>query len=478
MLLWLNNLPKQDFLSFSRFVRSPYFNSNKKIVLLMNMLEKRYPEIREKHVTIKWISNAVKSRSILSPVNYRKLLSDFTKLFEDFLVQNEIDKDETFRTLMLLRDLRKRNIKKRFDRHFNEIMKKLDRSFSKDGDYYFLKASVVAEKYLSDFAEIKHEYSPYLQMQSDCLDYYYLFEKLHVIHQMHQASNKRDPSQKYSARWHHELLDFVGSEIDVIKRHHPNIYVIYLTLKMLEDRDDSYLKMLIEFLGQTIRKMPDDKLRHHFSYAVSYCISKINSGDERFRKFALDLYKKMDQLGLLTIDGSIMDSDFSNVVNISISEKELDYAEDFAERYRKLIVQEFAKDAYSLAKAKILYFHGKYDEMFRLLGDVEYRDPNYYINSKFLTARAYADKREREGSRYIIENLKQYGRMNAEISEQQKKSIRNFVKYYNLLVRSFEMDERKRAKLLGEALSRLSGETGFVPAKSWFLEKFSAVGGN
>ncbi|MBK6877156.1 MAG: hypothetical protein IPG99_12100 [Ignavibacteria bacterium] len=178
-------------------------------------------------------------------------------------------------------------------------------------------------------------------------------------------------------------------------------------------------------------------------------------------------------MGIFVIDNMIIDSDFNNVVNIALAEGNLKFAEEFIEKYRKYIDEDFADSAYSLARAKLLFSKKEFDRMFELLNNVEYKDTLYYINSKSLIARAHIDTMNIVSAKYVYESLKQYKRSNNKLSDDQKNTLTVFLKYFTYTLKIMDALDSEKLKLKKIALASLEAEKQVVPTKSWFKEKFS-----
>ena len=111
--------------------------------------------------------------------------------------------------------------------------------------------------------------------------------------------------------------------------------------------------------------------------------------------------------------------------------------------------------------------------MFELLNNVEYKDTLYYINSKFLIARAHIENKNIVSAKYIYESLKQYKRSNNKLSDDQKNTLTVFLKYFTYTLKIMDAQDSEKLKLKKIALASLEAEKQVVPTKSWFKEKFS-----
>ena len=93
MIEQFKELSQKEIISFAKFTNSPYFNSNKKLITLVNHFKSLYPDIQDMHLEKKYIMHVVFPSQKHTDANYRTLLSDFTDLFERFLIQYELDKE-------------------------------------------------------------------------------------------------------------------------------------------------------------------------------------------------------------------------------------------------------------------------------------------------------------------------------------------------------------------------------------------------
>jgi len=101
----LKGLTKKEILRFEKFLLSPFYNNNKKLLLLYNYLRKFYPEFDSSSFTKENIYRHVFGNDIFSDENLRKLFSDFYKLGEKYLVTLNLEKNKFDYDRYLLDDL-------------------------------------------------------------------------------------------------------------------------------------------------------------------------------------------------------------------------------------------------------------------------------------------------------------------------------------------------------------------------------------
>jgi hypothetical protein len=249
MLELLSQLTPEEIIKFEKLINSPYFNSVEKVTKLFYYLKDLHPLISKDDLSREKISLEVFKNENLSQELFWKLKSDFTKVFEKFLVLEEIDNDSLNYDTTLIKALRKRGAKKELETTINKIKKNRKKIYNKDDNFYLSKIYINEEEYYMKMPGILYEFPDSLQAKSDNLDYYFIFMKFHSFHEMfiHQYYNGKP--MNFSKTLYKELIDFVKQNSGLISKDHPNIYVIYLVLLMFSNNvQEASSQKLIKYL--------------------------------------------------------------------------------------------------------------------------------------------------------------------------------------------------------------------------------------
>ncbi|MEP7145979.1 MAG: hypothetical protein ABI792_03105 [bacterium] len=475
MIEQFKQLTADELYQFQKFVYSSYFTSQKNLVKLFNYLQSLYPDISDEAISKEKLSAIIYGETNVNDLKIRKLISDFSILMEKFYTQVEIENDKTRNEILLLGSLRRRGITKRFEMNCNQIFKQMEKSYSKDDEYYLNKINLDNEKFYFNFSKSKREYNKELQDKSDHLDYYYMFSKLHTFNEMLHSEGRRNKNNFYSRSQLSEILSHIKLNKEKIYKDHPNLYIIYIVFLMFDTLDDKYLRELKDYLERNEKKFKKNKLSYYYHYLTQYYIQKINMGEIEYNEKAFAIYKTMKEKSLFLMDKMITDEEFNNVVNISLTSMEYSWVDIFIEEYKKHLDPAFANAAYNLAKAKLIFFRKDYKNIFPFLNEVEYKDPVYYINAKFLLGRVYFEMKNIEGLRYIIANLKQYLRTRKDLMLEQIETIKVFNKYMTDLISLYESNSSEQKSLRIILKKELDNEKKFVPSKNWFYEKLIEI---
>ncbi|MDQ3194405.1 MAG: hypothetical protein M3P82_05330 [Bacteroidota bacterium] len=475
MIEQFKQLTADELYQFQKFVYSSYFTSQKNLVKLFNYLDSLYPNIPEEALTKEKISIVIYGENKVNDLKIRKLISDFSILMEKFYTHLEIESNKTGNEILLLGSLRRRGITKRFEMNCNLLYKQMEKSFSKDDVYYLNRINLDNEKIYFNFSKSKREYNKYLQDKSDNLDYYYMFSKLHTFNEMLHSEGRRNKLNFYNRTLLSEILTLVKLNKDKIASYHPNLYIIYIVFLMFDTLEDKYLKELQSYLEKYEKKFKKEKLSYYYHYVTQYYIQKISMGEREYNAKVFEIYKTLKDKNLFLIDKIITDEEFNSVVNISLSVREFSWADTFIEEYKRYLHPAFANAAYNLAKAKLIFFRKEYQNIFPYLNEVEFKEPVYYINSKFLLGRVYFEIKNTEGLRYIIANLKQYLRTKRNLMTEQIDSIKVFNNYMTDLISLYESRSPEQKTLRVVLKKELDNEKKFVPSKNWFYEKLIEI---
>lgn len=476
MLKYIKDLTDEELVKFEKFIHSPYFNSNKNVIKLFSYLKENIDqpgnEIPGREEAYFYVYQKVK----YDDAKYRKLISDFSKLYEKFLMYQRFEEYTPGNRIMLLSSLRKRGFTKRFENNLADITSTQKNSFSKDDEYYQNQIHLENEFYSFYFNRFQKEFAQCLQDKSDNLNFYFAFCKLHNFLEMYNNELNKEFNLKFRKHFYDEIISFVIENESEIRKKHPNLFIIYNVLQMYVTSDKVYLTELTNYLNMNGSKFDKSKLSHYYYYLISYYTIKINQGNIEYRKDIFKIFETMFMKDLFVIDNIITEQEYSTVINNSLALGEFEWVDNFINKYKKKLDPAIANEAYNLAMAKLLFYKKDYEKMYPHLNEVKYTEPGYYIHSKFLLARVYFDTRNINSLEYVIENLRQYLRSKSTLKEEQISVVKIFNQYVLSLKKILELKNTKERKTELLVLRKeLDNYKKLVPNKNWFYEKIDEM---
>lgn len=449
---------------FRKFVCSPLYNEDGRIQALVEELA----ELAKKGVADKdpqTIWRKVFKTTPFSRLKYNRLLSDTVKKLEQFLVIDRFRQQTSLQQAYLLEIMNERKLLK----HVPELISYAERKHTeqeiKDASYWYTQLLLQQQKNL--YLENKDERSLEKNIESvlESTDIYYLVQKL-----------------KYTAALLH-YKNFLSIETEIpllpeilqhLKKRAYNIPAIAIyhaiILSFTEPDKEEHYRRLSSLLLQHHKSFLRDELKGLFVFAMNYCITKINYGQQQYLKELLLLYKQALGNELLMEDGMLSPWDYKNIITTALRVNDTAWAEKFIEEYRSRLPRSERHNAYTFNRARLFFYKKDYEKVLELLQNVKYSDIFYQLDSKTTLLKTYYEL----GEELPLQSLKDSFRILLSrkklISEQQRENYLNLAK---LTFKLFKADVKDRKQIA--ALQKEIETTVNVADKSWLLEKIREI---
>lgn len=207
LIQFLQSLDRKEMTRFIEFIESPFFNKHKDVKRLVHYLNKIYPNYTKKKTDRNFVFGKIFPNSSYDEPKLKHVFSYTLRLLEQFLSLQEFMKVDTDLKLFLLRDLRSRNLNKRFEKILTQTKKQIDdeeqRNFSHHSRMYTLISE--ADNYFIDQAAYRRDEN--LQDKVDSLDRFYLSEKLRSTCEM--LNRKRFLANTYDFNMVQEMISYL-----------------------------------------------------------------------------------------------------------------------------------------------------------------------------------------------------------------------------------------------------------------------------
>ncbi len=148
---------------------------------LTDYLYSLYPRIKESNVTRQKVSLIVYGQRKANESKVRKLMSDTFKLFENFVLQSQIENDVYQRSILLLNSLNKEGPEKIFQRQIRNIKAIESKIKLKDKNYYINKHEFHRSLMLHNFNFNHQNDDINLKSMVENLDHHFIITKLWSI---------------------------------------------------------------------------------------------------------------------------------------------------------------------------------------------------------------------------------------------------------------------------------------------------------
>lgn len=473
MLLKINVLTKESLKRFEKFVNSPYHNTYKTNKKFFYYLKSKFPYVSSGDLSVNNISIAVYNETEANGAKVRRLISDFTTLFEKFLVQEEFELDKDSRSFCYIKALGEIDDIKRIEFYYNKFEKEYN-SFSSKDILFYMNKYYLENIRLSIGVHSKRtkvgENLRLLEEATEMYTNYLLLSSSHMKSNMIPLKWKLKDSVK-------ESMKSVESNLENIMSFHPELYFLYLFHKFKENPDLKYTDQLQNYFLKKKKNM-NENLTHAFSVLTYSFYNTLLLNDNRnLDKIKLSFWSYFEfflnskRILSVLLNGKLSTKLFWTAVIVGISIKKMSWVNEFLMLNKKYLPAESANDTLNLSTGFYNIAVKNYSAALDNFITISTNDPNYFYYSKIGQAIAFYEMSDKEGLRNSLSQLKEILRKNKKIDPYNTEVINTFCKYtlmlFNMKIKNLGF-VKKRGELFREDINR---EVKYFFFREWLLEK-------
>ncbi len=454
-----------------KYLCSPYFNKNEKIVQLFELLVKDLKANGSSTgLTKERAWQKMEPGQAFDDVRFRKYVSDLIKLTEGFLAQESYEKNSVRKYLDLVDALRERKVEGHYQTSMRKTLQALEKEPTRSSDHYLQKYLIERSYYQLFDLEIKRAEKSNVEEISKNLDFFYIAEKLKYYISI--LTQQTFVTHQYEIYLIEEIQKFLQKghlqeeEIPPIAVYHA---ILQLFLEPDEERHYYKLKNLLNQYGLLFPQYEAKDIL--YMSAQNYCIRKINSGNQQFLNELFLLYKDLLEKEIIIVEGEISPWYFRNIVTVGLRADKCDWTESFVKNYSSKLAIEYRENATSFNLAQVYFYKKEYEKVIELLQFVEYDDPSYNLNSKAMLVATYYETDEIDPLFSLLDTFRAYLNRNKSIPEAKKTSFKNFIKYTKKIA-NHDGNANSIKKIKDEI-----EKNNNIASQAWLLQKIAELEG-
>lgn len=203
--------------------------------------------------------------------------------------------------------------------------------------------------------------------------------------------------------------------------------------------------------------------------AVSFCINRLNRGDDSMNREIFELYQEAIRSNILIEDANLSPTTFRNIIAVALRLDEFEWVEKFISEFSPWIEVKYRDNAIYFNTARLYFYQRKYGEVVENLQKVTYEDIWYNLNTRSILILAYYELEEFDVLDSHLTSFKTF--LNREKSLGSRKThYLHLIKYVKYLINNNYNDQKKLQDLRQQVV-----ETQGVVNKQWLLEKIDAL---
>ena len=442
LLSILETFEKKEVRQCHSLISSPFFNKNESLIKLYEYCVKSYPDFKGDRFEKEEVYKNLFPTQAFDDANMRYLMSDLTKLLEQFLIQQTLKESQMNQMELLLEAKLKRKLYSNFNTTFKKQQTKINKSSIRDANYFKhqfrVNQKLAAIEILTKGQNGDIEF---LKKAENYLDIFYIATKLKYACLVQNF--KLVGNTDYNPIFTEMVLDYV--ENDELIKSNPLVYNYYLAYMMRvsdDDVDGKYFSILTKQMDEKINIFQIDEAQNLYALLRNFCIRKRNQGQSEYNFKLLNIYKmQLEDESLFFPNKYLSQWNYININRLGLFTDQIDFSEKFIKKYQSRLNPdpEEAKSIYAFACAELEFYKGNYDQAQLLLHEVNTGKPYDYFVAKTLLIKIYYERnkpKELEVMEYTINALHIFTtRKDKKIAKFHKTSFLRFAYYMKKLLK-------------------------------------------
>ncbi len=460
---------------FEKFLTSPFVRSKRNLGSLLAVLKRYHPEFIERKVRKDKVYGEMFGDEEFSAKKLENLALDLLHEAESFIAHKAVESDEIEKKLYLSHGLYDRQLISESFRILKKIETSYKLSSARGQSHYsilrrvnFMKSSFFMKEndfknnidcvkriFQSSVLQALSDYSLYLGIKKPALTTY----NIDVSDGLLESVFSEEMLEKFLSH----VNDSGGVE-------YLPATLNYFKLKTInEPEDESYYEDLKKIFYGNMDKLGREDRHIIFSHMANYCVQKIIGGRSDYRKEGLDVYKKMILHEAYSLSDSeyIQSVTFRNIVQFCLTNNDPDWLEWFLTNRSEVLPPEERGDRINYSFAQLYFMKREFEKALESASKIRKEFFLYKTDERNLLLRIYYELNYYDAAFSLVDSYRHFLSSSSEISDSHKTTFRNFLTYYNLLlkIKCGQINEQT-----GFIKERILSEK-YIVSRQWLADK-------
>lgn len=473
LFVLLESLSPAEFKELKKVVTSPIYNTNERMLTLYSALKKSYPHFDSSSKGKEKLFISVFPGEVYSNHKIHRLMTDMTKVVEEYLFLLDQRKDKLNALQHMLPIYQKRKL----NRHFKQCAEKIEALLHqiapsyRDTDYYLHALKLNHALYFHPTSNKYDLQDNTLDQAVNHLDHYFSLARMRYSLEM---KNRRRIINKVENTRFMESLNLEATQGFMQES---LLFQLYqMAFGLVEEKEASNFEQYEQLVFEHIQHFPQDTDFLFFT-GLNYCIWQLNKGDNSFNLKVLNWYKLGLTSDLLIKNGVLSERTFGNIVVVALKEKEYSWVKSFIDTHLQYLKSSKQEDINLYYKGLQHFYQQEFKQAYRVLLNYPFTK-TYYLRSRLTAIRAIFEEYilGRHDFDFIMTQILAYEKAlsrNKLFSASRKEPHLNFLSLLKKIIRlrqQQKFDEKIRKQLILEVSTAKR-----ISVKNWLLEKIQTL---
>jgi len=463
----LKTFTPEEIKKFSEFISSPYFNKNKNVIKLYEILKKAYPNFDK--LTKENIYSEIFPGKKYMDNNLRVLMHQLHESAKEFTTQEYfIDIKYNYRYKeALIANLYERGLYKESGKEIDNAILELKKLDFKDAEYFQFKFLMEYEKLY--YLQLIHQgkYEKYFT-KSNIETPFRNLKNYFVIKVLSFYNIVLNTKILYKIDIDTSLLEKIFSSFDYeLFNDSPLIQIYYKIIMLLTTDDEKYYYTIKDLVLKHEKFLSPVRLDDIYVNMENYCRRKIRAGEKHYRRELFEILKLDLDKKIYKYEPYMPQNFYKNVLQYAAELKEFEWSENFILKYKDELRSDYRETVYCYCKAFLEAEKNNYEKALEYLSTLNTDELYLKIDVKLLQARLYYELNEYDSLNSAIDTTRHFLKNNKFIAENRRVQFSTIIKFLSSLNNARLKKDEYKIKELKENI--LKSED--LQWKDWFIKK-------
>lgn len=480
----LSEIDESELKILIKFAKSPYHNTNKLIVLLLQKMLSYHPDFNHKKLTKEHLYHSIHPEGkSYHEGRMNLLMTNLVSVVQEFYMYQEFQKDKILQRRLKGKAYSNRNLYKNYKKEVKSVLVDLEKSPYREEDYFFQKYDVQQEFFFHVETPTGHDGAVFLYDSMDSLDKFYMTAKLTL------AAEQITMTKKLKASSEIKFLDEIQNHLEKEEENAiPTIINIYHKFLKIRQTGHSqkYYDELKDLLLGNLNSIELLKQKLIYYNLINHGINLLNQNKLEIRPQVLSLYKLGLEQNYIINNNKITSVTYLNIITSASKLGEFAWGKFFIENNKKFLPKEEEHSVYLMASALWNQHKGNQENYkhfytsLELLREVKYNKKLFFIFilSRTLWIRTCYDLLKNDDSYYFtlidyIRNFDAQLRKDKVLTVERRQPYFSFLFFIKKIVKIFKKKEMKIDKI-NELMIEVNQSSRMV-SKLWILQKLEEL---
>ncbi|MBS1494922.1 MAG: hypothetical protein JST55_15515 [Bacteroidetes bacterium] len=420
---WLRDFDEGYLKNFRDFINSPYFNSNKKVKTLFDIIYSTRPDFNSKKLESKnLLSKLFPGKEKTSEQALKNLFSEISGLIKEFITHNSLKRNDYTKESLYADELFYISKYKEGAKHSENMLAKLKED------------EIFSTQYFDAYTKSINNLSRFYYMENRNYDAVDLSARVYEVFLLKLVYDfidiKNGIGAYYNSEKGIEIPEFITTFeksfnlkniIDGLKkfnRKNADVLDIYYNLFIMfeSENDEKLFFTTRDKVFKNIEKFSYEEKYFLYTALTSYIYTNLGAKDPKYYKDAFEIIKFFIEKEVYIYPGSpyMINVNYENIYSCSTFAEDDAWTENFLTEYKKYLKPEFRDILYHKTMVDFTLSRGRLDEALNHINSYKAIDTYEKIQIKIYTIIIFYEKGDIERSLYEYDNLVHYFSYNNE----------------------------------------------------------------